>query len=255
MVILQHDIVWEDSAATRTHLEPMVANAVAAGANFVVLPEMFATGFSANTQAISEPFDGPTARWLKAMAKQHQIHIVGSICEEPNRSEPADSGLPGNIAVLAGPDGINHRYAKKHLFTYVGENERIAPGSDLLTVDIGGVRVSVLICYDLRFGDDFWALAAETDAYVVIGNWPQARISHWRSLLISRAIENQAWVIGANRIGSGGKLDYSGDSLIVDPMGEVCADGAGGAQMALSCEVDATEVQRVRDRYPFLLDR
>jgi len=258
VAVVQHDIVWEEPAANHARLAPMIAEAAMGGARLVVLTEMFATGFSADTDLIAEPFDGPNVAFLVEQAARHGVWTVGSVCERPDAGEAGTR--PRNVAVLAGPDGAVHRYAKRHLFSYAGENERVAPGDDLLTVTVDGVRVSVLVCYDLRFADDFWRLAPGTDAYVVVANWPAARRAHWRALLVARAIENQAWVVGANRVGRGGTLDYVGDSVVVDPMGEVVADGApsaGGApqEMILRATLRADRVADVRARYPFLDDR
>lgn len=250
MAILQHDIVWEDAPATLARLEPAVTEAARGGARLVVLSEMFATGFSPRTQLIAEAPGGPAATFLAESSLEHGVWMMGSVCE----ADP-DQGLPRNVAVLAGPDGSVHRYAKRHLFAYSGEHERIAPGSEALVVDVDGVRTSLHVCYDLRFATDFWPLAAEVDLYVVVANWPAARVAHWRALLVARAIENQAWVIGANRVGSGGTLDYTGDSLVVDPLGEVVADGAGGREQILHATIDVARVSEVRRRYPFLADR
>jgi predicted amidohydrolase len=124
----------------------------------------------------------------------------------------------------------------------------------LVTVDVDGVRVSLFVCYDLRFADEFWTLAPETDLYVVVANWPAARRRHWQALLVARAIENQAYVAAANRIGTGADIDYAGDSCIVDPMGEVLV-GAAGTETVLTALVDPAVVAETRRRFPFLSDR
>src|SRR5262249_46588759 len=128
-------------------------------------------------------------------------------------------------------------------------------GDAHVTVDVDDVRVSLFVCYDLRFADEFWALAPDTDCYVVPANWPSSRAHHWRALLLARAIENEAYVVGANRVGEGGKLEYVGDSMIVSPWGEILADGAGGSETVLVAEVDPAVVRTTRERYPFLADR
>ena len=121
-------------------------------------------------------------------------------------------------------------------------------------MSIAGFRFGLFICYDLRFADEFWALAPEVDAYLVVANWPETRRQHWKSLLAARAIENQAYVVGVNRVGEGGSLRYTGDSAILDPMGEVLA-GAAGQETMLLADLDAAEVARVRATLPFLKDR
>ena len=114
--------------------------------------------------------------------------------------------------------------------------------------------MSLFVCYDLRFADEFWGVADQTDLYVVPANWPAARRHHWRSLLVARAIENQAYVVGVNRVGHGGKLDYAGDSAIIDPMGEVLATAAG-IETVLVADVDPAMVTATRAQYPFMADR
>jgi predicted amidohydrolase len=156
--------------------------------------------------------------------------------------------------VLAGPDGEVHRYQKIHPFSFAGENEQYEPGEQFLTVLVEGVRVTVFICYDLRFADEFWQRAPDTDLYVVPANWPEPRREHWRTLLRARAIENQAYLVGCNRVGMVDKLNYTGDSAIIDPLGRPLVE-ASMVETVLSADVDAAEVARVRSRFPFLADR
>lgn len=250
VAVIQHDIIWEDRDANLARLREPIADAAGQGARLVVLTEMFATGFSPNTAGIAEPTEGPTTEFLLEQARRHGIWLVGSVC-----CSVAGAELPGNVAMVVSPLGEVHRYVKRHLFSYAGEHTRITAGTETLTVDIGGLRTSVFICYDLRFAEDFWTLGPSSDAYVVVANWPRSRIAHWRALLVARAIENQAWVIGSNRVGEGGGIDYTGDSLIVDPLGRIVADGAGGAEEVLLAEVSVEEVSEVRGRYPFVSDR
>ena len=249
VAVVQHDIVWESRSETLGRLEPRVASAAADGARLVVLSEMFAVGFSMQTDVTAEPEDGPTTQWLAEQAASNGAWVCGTV---PVRSE--SNALPHNTFVLASPDGAVHRYRKIHPFTYGGEREVFAPGSDVLTVDIDGVRVTPFICYDLRFADVFWEAAAETDVYVVCANWPEARRRHWSALLVARAIENQAYVIGCNRVGTGGKLTYVGDSAVVSPMGDVLA-AAAEVETTLVVDVDPSRVAQVRERFPFAADR
>ncbi|MEX0666136.1 MAG: nitrilase-related carbon-nitrogen hydrolase [Acidimicrobiia bacterium] len=246
---IQHDIVWEDPPATFAVLEPAIAEAADAGARLVVLTEMFSTGFSMDTEKIAEPVDGPSTRFLVEQAQRHGVWVCGSLPERP-----AGQTLPFNRLVLAAPDGTTHRYAKIHPFSYAREQERFAAGSEHVTVDVDGARCSLFVCYDLRFADEFWALAHDTDCYIVVANWPESRRAHWRALLVARAIENQAYVVGVNRVGEGGGLDYVGDSRIVDPLGEVLAE-ATGTEAVLVADVDPARVTDVRKKFPFLTDR
>ncbi len=159
-----------------------------------------------------------------------------------------------NRLVLAGPSGTLDHYDKIHPFTYSREHEHYAAGSSFLTVDIEGLRVSFFVCYDLRFADEFWALAPATDCYVVVANWPASRRTHWRALLTARAIENQAYVVGVNRVGEASRLSYAGDSMIVDPLGESLATAAH-TETIVSAQIDAATVAKVRAEFPFLPDR
>jgi predicted amidohydrolase len=247
---VQHDICWEAPAETAEHVRPMIATAVAAGAELVVLTEMFATGFSMASDRIAQPPDGPSATFLADQATAHGVWVAASV-------PTADPALPRpvNRLVVAGPGGERHHYDKIHPFSFAGEHEHYAAGSSFLTTAIEGVRVSGFVCYDLRFADELWAVAPATDCYVVVANWPAARRHHWRSLLVARAIENQAYVVGVNRVGTdGGGVEHVGDSMIVDPLGEVLASAAGG-EAVLVADVDPAVVTRVRARFPFLADR
>jgi predicted amidohydrolase len=246
---VQHDIVWESPAQTFAAVEPMVATAAAAGCRLVLLTEMFATGFSMATERIAESTEGPSTSFLLRQAAYHGLWMCGSV---PVRVD-SDS-LPRNQLVLAGPDGTVHRYDKIHPFSYAGEHDHYAAGEKVITVDIDGVRVTPFVCYDLRFGDVFWNAAESTDLYVIVANWPASRREHWKALLRARAIENQAYVAGVNRVGTGGTIDYAGDSRIISPLGDVLA-AASTVETVLMVDVDPAEVDDVRSRFPFLRDR
>jgi predicted amidohydrolase len=247
---IQHDIVWEDRDATLGRLAPQVADAAGRGARLVLLPETFAIGFTMATDRLAEPVEGPTARWLGDQAAAHGLWIGGSV---PERADGED--LPHNVFVLAGPAGERHRYAKRHPFTYGREHDHYAAGDATLTVELEGVRLSPAVCYDLRFGDQLWAQAPVTDCYAVVANWPAKRHAHWRALLVARAIENQAWVVGVNRSGTAGDgTEHAGGSIVVDPLGEVVAE-AGAGEEVLVADVDPEAVAATRARFPFLDDR
>ncbi len=250
---VQHDIVWHDRCANFGRLAPMVAGAAAGGADLVLLTETFSTGFSFDTPGIGEPEGGPSAQFLVEQAGTHDIWVGGS-CPEIAPEAPPDDRRPSNVFVLAGPDGTVHRYRKIHPFSHADEERYVRAGTEFVTVEVGGVRLSLFVCYDLRFADEFWALARGTDAYLVVANWPAKRRLHWSTLLRARAIENQAYVVGVNRVGSGGSLDYSGDSAIIDPLGEVLASGAGG-ETVLFADIDTAHVAATRDHFRFLQDR
>ena len=250
---IQHDIVWNDRSANVDHLTPMIAGAVASGARVVLLTETFSTGFSFDTPGIAEPEGGPSSQFLRKMATTHGVWVGGS-CPEIAPDVPPDDQRPSNVFVLVAPDGTEHRYGKIHPFSHADEERYVRAGTEFVTVDIDGLRCSLFVCYDLRFADEFWALAHQSDAYFVVANWPAKRRLHWSTLLRARAIENQAYVIGVNRVGSGGGLDYSGDSAIIDPLGEVLATGAGG-ETILIADLDPAHVATTRDHFRFLQDR
>ncbi|MDD9371845.1 MAG: carbon-nitrogen family hydrolase [Acidimicrobiales bacterium] len=249
VAVVQHDIVWEDKAANLARLGPLIEAAAGAGARMVVLSETFSTGFSMRVDVTAEPVGGPSSRFLIDQAAAHGVWVCGSFPEIP-----AEGGAPYNTLVLAGPDGTAHRYRKIHRFGYGGEDDRFSAGSERVTVEVEGLRVTPFVCYDLRFADEWWAVAADTDVYVCVANWPEARRHHWQTLVRARAIENQAYVVAANRVGRGGDLDYAGDSAIVDPMGEVLASGSR-IEALLVADVTADRVAQVRADLPFLADR
>jgi len=250
VAVLQHDIVWDDREANFARLAPQLESAAAAGARLAVLTETFSTGFGRGDR-IAEPEGGPSSQFLGKQAAANAMWVCGS-CPEV----PADSpgGRPFNTLVLADPNGEVHRYRKIHPFTFSGEHEHFNPGTEFVTVQVEDLRVSLFVCYDLRFADEFWKLAPDTDAYVVPANWPESRRQHWMALLQARAIENQAYVIGCNRVGEGGGLTYSGDSRIVDPLGEIVAS-ASQTEALLVADVTAERVADVRARFRFLQDR
>jgi predicted amidohydrolase len=250
VAVVQHDIVWEDKDANFARLAPQIEAASGAGARLVVLTETFSTGFSMRTERTAEPEGGPSSQFLASQAKEHGVWLCGSCPEVAEEGSP-----PYNSLVLAGPDGeVVARYRKLHRFTYGGEDRTFSAGSSPVTVDIEGLRASLFVCYDLRFADDWWVLAPDTDAYICPANWPDTRRAHWQALLRARAIENQAYVIACNRVGQGGKLRYAGDSAIVDPMGETLASGAA-TEALLVAEVDPARVAEVRAEFPFIADR
>jgi len=245
---VQHDIVWEDPAATREHVRPLVASAADQGARLIVLSEMYATGFSMNPERVAEDEGGPNELFLLEQAATHDAYVIASIAQR------GADGRYRNNAVVAGPEGSVARYAKIHPFSFAGEHERYAAGSQFLTVPIDELRVSLFVCYDLRFADEFWARAPQTDLYVVPANWPQPRHEHWRALLRARAIENQAYVLGVNRVGPAKDLPHVGGSALIDPTGATVFEG-GPDEAVLAGDAEAAAVAGTRAKFPFLADR
>jgi omega-amidase len=246
---VQHDIVWDDRDANFARLAPTVAAATSAGAGLVVLTETFSTGFGFDRPGFGEPECGPSSQFLAEQATAHGVWVGGS-CPEI----AAGDARPSNTFVLAGPDGTQHRYRKIHPFSHAGEDQHVRAGTELVTVDVAGFRVSMFVCYDLRFADEFWQLARDTDLYLVPANWPEKRRAHWMALLQARAIENQAYVVGVNRVGEGGGLAYSGDSRIVDPLGELLAT-ASHTESILLADLSTEHVASTREHFRFLQDR
>jgi len=249
---IQHDIAWEQPERTRDHVRPLIAKAAADGARLIVLAEMFATGFSMQPERIAEDEGGPSEQYLLDAAAEHDAYLVASIAQR------GPDGNYRNNAIVATPAGTVTRYAKIHPFSFAGEHERYTAGTERCTVTIEGLRVSPFVCYDLRFADEFWALAHDTDVYVVPANWPTPRHEHWRTLLRARAIENQAYVVGVNRVGAVRELGHSGGSAIIDPLGTVLAgdDPADESREAVYCaDIDPATVRDVRAKFPFLADR
>ena len=249
VAVIQADTEWVDRDANFAQLAPRVAAAAGNGASLVLLTEMFSTGFVVDRSDIGEPVGGVSSQFLSRMAIQHKIWIGGS-CPEVAPNDPR----PFNSFVLVNPEGDQHRYHKIHPFTYGGEDTYFRPGKDFVTVNVDGIRVTLFVCYDLRFADEFWKTAADTDVFLVPGNWPASRREHWMALLRARAIENQAFVIGCNRVGTGGGLTYAGDSRVINPLGEVIAEALDQATI-LYADISAEEVQTVRTTFPFMQDR
>jgi predicted amidohydrolase len=246
---IQHDIMWEDPNATREHVRPLIADAAAQGAQLIVLTEMYATGFSMNPDKIGEDEGGPNEQFLRDQAAAYGAYVAASVAQR------GTDGSYRNNAIIAAPDGsVAARYAKIHPFSYAGEHERYAAGTQFVTVPIGDLNVSLFVCYDLRFADEFWARANDTDLYVVPANWPEPRHEHWRALLRARAIENQAYVLGVNRVGLAKDLLHVGNSTLIDPMGERLFEG-GADEAVLVAEADPKIISEVRTKFPFLPDR
>jgi predicted amidohydrolase len=248
VALLQMDTAWEDVAENHRRADAMLRDAAARGAELAVLPEMFSTGFSMSPERIAEAEGGPSERFLLDRARSLGIAILGSV---PQKAEPR----PKNVALLALPSGEIVRYAKIHPFTFGGEARHYSGGDRVVTATVGGVRVTPFVCYDLRFPEPFRVAAPDTDLFVVVANWPDARREHWRVLLRARAIENQAYVVGVNRAGEGGGLRYAGDSVAIDPLGETLAEATPDAgQTTLIAEIDPAVVANARVKFPALTD-
>ena len=250
---LQFDIAWEDKTANFTTVRRLLDQTRPTPGSLLVLPEMFATGFSMNALTIAEDKDGPTFAFLAEIARQWKCLVLGGV---PTNDA---AGVFRNEAILMDAEGaLIARYAKMYPFTPGGESERYAAGESPILVDIaansGGFRLAPFICYDLRFPEAFRAAAAQgASLYTVIASWPEARVQHWVTLLQARAIENQSYVIGVNRCGSDPSFRYPGRSLIMGPDGTILAD-AGESEGVIQASLDAEVVATYGRQLPFLQD-
>jgi predicted amidohydrolase len=244
---LQLDIAWEDPAENFHRTEVLVCEAVDRGARVLALPELFATGFSMRSEAMAA-HAAEVRAFLADTAVGHGVWVIGGYAE-PGVERPA------NACGIFDPNGdeVLH-YRKIHPFSLASEPEHYEAGRDLFTFEIEGVRVTPLICYDLRFPELFRAAATATDLYVVIANWPTRRAHAWRTLLAARAIDDQAWVLGVNRVGEAEGHPHHGDTSLLDPWGEVVATLAD-TPGAVVGQVDAAVVTDARKHFSFLDDR
>ena len=248
---LQLDIAWEDPAENFRRAEALAARAAAAGARLLVLPEMFNTGFSMAAERVAT-HAAATRDFLANLARRHGTWVLAGYAE-PAGGEAAPR--PRNACALLRPDGSEAlRYHKIHPFSLAGEDQHFSGGTALPTAEVEGVRVTALICYDLRFPEPFRAAATDTDLFVVVANWPDRRVQAWSTLLAARAIENQAYVLGVNRVGEGDGLAHSGRSALHNPMGELEASLANQAGLLLGT-VEPAQVAEARQRFSFLADR
>ncbi len=244
---LQMDIDWENPRSNFPRVRRQADLAARAGAEFLVLPEMFATGFSMNGEAVAS-HASRIQEFLENVARDLKIWVLAGYAV-PGASRPQ------NACVVFNPAGeVALKYHKIHPFSHAGEDESYSAGEELLTIDADGVRVTPLICYDLRFPELFRHACDRTDLFCVIANWPEKRRDHWSALLLARAIECQSYVMGVNRVGEGNGLTYTGDSVLVDPQGSVQASAACSETLFYG-KVDAAVVASTRDHFPFLRDR
>jgi omega-amidase len=245
----EYDTGWHDPRASLAAAGNLARSVAAVGVDVVVLPEMATTGFTMDTaQAVS--LDSPEVDALRRIASESAVWLIAGVALRDDR----DPTHAVNGALAIDPSGeIAAVHRKQRLFAYGDEDRYYQPGADGTTLDIRGVRVGMFICYELRFPELFAPVAPDVDAMIVIANWPKSRQQHWDVLLRARAIENQCYVIGVNRIGVANGLAYIGGSAAFDPWGEwVTASHANGTRIAA---LDAQRVADVRAEYPFLKDR
>lgn len=242
--LIQTDLFWEDKFRNLEMLEKKIA-ATEAATQIVVLPEMFTTGFTMQPKLFAETMNGPTVEWMVEQAGIHKIIVTGSIIiEEDNKFY--------NRLLWVLPNGQVAYYNKRHLFAFAGEDNEYTAGDKRLIAQVNGWKICLQICYDLRF--PVWSRKQTPDEYdllLYVANWPERRNHAWKTLLCARAIENQTYVVGVNRVGKDGhQINHSGDSMIVDPMGQVLyykADDEDTVYM----ELEKSVVQEAREKFPF----
>jgi omega-amidase len=246
VAMLQTELVWQDTAANLQALSQQLAKAPAA--DLLVLPEMFASGFSMDSASIAEQEPGAALSWLKQQAAHYQSAIAGSLAVRT-----ADGHYVNRLYFVT-PDGAVQQYDKRHLFRMAGEHLSYQAGQQRVVVSWQGWRILLQVCYDLRF-PVFSRNRGDYDAMIYVANWPAPRSRAWWLLLQARAIENQAYVFGCNRVGQDANgLSYRGDSLIVDYLGQPLAELAPSQNGILYAEADLAALQQFRQKFPAQLD-
>ena len=249
--LIQTSLNWESKETNLQMLEQKI-NELQAPSSVVVLPEMFSTGFSMKSDQLAEGIDGATVQWMKRMAASKKIILTGSIMVEEN-------GHYFNRLIWMQPNGQHGFYDKRHLFAFAEEDKHYSSGNKRLIASVNGWKVNLMICYDLRF--PVWSRQQfdekqnfEYDVLVYVANWPQRRNLAWKTLLQARAIENQCYVIGVNRVGNdGNNIYHSGDSMVVDPLGEVLYHKADEEDI-FTISLSKEHLQQVREKFQFWRD-
>ena len=245
----QHDIAWENRLPNHAKVRSLLTTAQIPRGSLVLLPEMFACGFSLNVPAIAEGIGRPSEKFLAGLARELGIYLLGGIVAQ------AQNGRGRNEAIVYGPDGREvARYIKSQPFAPGGEAAAYESGSGPILFPWENCLVAPFICYDLRF-PELQRPAARAGARLMtfIASWPDARLAHWTKLLQARAIENQCWVAGVNRIGTDPQFHYSGGSIIVNHQGEIVA-AAGDSEGVVGAEIDFAAMDAYRRDKPFLAD-
>jgi predicted amidohydrolase len=249
--LIQTDLHWEDKKANLQMLEQKI-HSISEQTQVVVLPEMFSTGFSMRTEQLAETMEGPTVQWMKRTAASKKVILTGSVIIE-------EDGNYFNRLVWMLPNGQYGYYDKRHLFAYGEEDKYYSAGSKRLIASVNGWKINLMVCYDLRF--PVWARQQfdeegifEYDILIYVANWPERRNTAWKTLLRARAIENQCYVIGVNRVGNdGNNIYYSGDSVVIDPLGEILYEKAVDEDV-FTVQLNKERLKEVREKFQFWRD-
>jgi omega-amidase len=260
---IQTQLHWEDKAANLKMFEEKILS-IKERTEIIILPEMFSTGFSMNPEQLAEDMNGETVQWMKRISAEKKSIVTGSLIIG-EAGQAASSGLTDNRPAYFNrliwmmPNGELGYYDKRHLFAYADEDQHYTPGHKRLIASVKGWKINLLVCYDLRF--PVWSRQAispdrepEYDLLIYVANWPERRNHAWKTLLQARAIENQCYVAGINRVGNDGhNIYHSGDSMIVDPLGEVLYHKKEEEDI-FTVTLDKSHLETVRKKIPFWKD-
>ncbi|MBE6201390.1 MAG: amidohydrolase [Rikenellaceae bacterium] len=244
IALCQIDIRWKNPAANMARLEELFDTFE--GVDLALLPEMFATGYAVDSGSVAEPEGGEVAQWMSRTAERYDMAVVGSVAT-------AVKGKIYNRMYVALPDGQLLCYDKRHLFTFAGEHNHFSPGAERIVVEWRGAKIMPLVCYDMRF--PVWSyLPGEVDVLLYCASWAASRVRAWDALLPARAIENSAYAVGVNRVGSDadGTL-FNGHSAAWDYRGACLAD-AGEGEGAVFAELNIERLHNYRQRFPAWAD-
>lgn len=239
IALVQSEQHWHDHSKNRQHFADLINDCEV---DLIVLPEMFSTGFSMASEELAESMQGPTVQWMQEQASRLQTHVCGSLIIQ-------DGDQYFNRFVLTQPDAAVSFYDKRHLFRMANEHQHYSAGRERLVFELKGFRICPQVCYDLRF-PVYSRNKNDYDLLLYVANWPAARSHHWRSLLTARAIENQSFVVGVNRIGrDGNDVNYSGDSGLVDANGDWQVD-LKDLDTVHQLEIELADLNQYRSNFP-----
>jgi omega-amidase len=245
ITLIQTDLVWEDVQANLANFDRLLST-INQSTDIILLPEMFTTGFSMNVEKLAESMDGKTMQWLARKASTLKAMVIGSfIVKEKNQYF--------NRLVLMRPNCSFEYYDKRHLFGMAGEDKVFSAGKERLVIDYKGWKICPMVCYDLRF--PVWSRnKSDYDLLLYVANWPAPRVAHWQTLLKARAIENQAFTVGLNRIGTDDNgLYYSGNSAVIMPDGMTVFEKAH-EETVKTIKLSKKYLGKIRANLPFLQD-
>jgi len=245
--LFQGYLFWENIDKNLQNIGLRLSGGIREKTDLIVLPEMFSTGFTMNATQLAEPMNGKTMHWMHKIAKQFDCVVTGSIII-------TEEGKCYNRLIWMRADGSYNFYDKRHLFTLAKEQDTYTAGKKKLIVDLKGWKICPVVCYDLRFPVWLRNVNAAYDLLIVVANWPEKRALHWRTLLPARAVENQAYVIGLNRVGhDGNEVYHSGDSTCISPYGNVIYYKRDEEDV-YTFTITADELEKTRRTLPFLKD-